>query len=162
MTSFIHVAVIHGVYLDLILSGRKTIETRLSLTRRTPYGKATTGERIYFKERSGPIRGTALIGRVDSHENLTPELVRKIGTQHNRHILGPDEFWTDKSSAKYATLLWLTNPQRVEYGPDVPRFHRSAWIRIAADRCVYPGCVDGKKGIQARGIKASSEDAPID
>lgn len=111
------------------------------MTRRVPHGSAFTGERIYFKERSGPVRATALVARVECYQDLTPRRVRELCRDHNQRILGPPEYWQEKSSARFATLLWVVHPEAIHFGPEIPAFCGNAWIRIPADRCVYPRCL---------------------
>jgi len=56
----IHVAILKPGYIQAILAGTKTIESRLTKTAQPPYGKVVTGERLYLKASGGPsTRNTA-------------------------------------------------------------------------------------------------------
>ena len=57
----VHVAILMRRYLDLVLAGRKTIESRLTRTSRAPYEQIHAGERIYFKVSAGPFMATAVV-----------------------------------------------------------------------------------------------------
>lgn len=137
----VHVAVIFAPYVDLILRGEKTIESRLSVTRRAPFGCAQAGDRLYIKERGGAIRATAIIDRVRFDEDLSPTAVQDLANQYNDQILGPPDYWRSKHNCKYASLLWLTRVESVSFGPRVPAFYGSAWRILPQDACVYPSCV---------------------
>lgn len=136
----VHVGVLMGGYVDEILAGVKTIETRLSTTRRSPFGAVAPGERVYFKERGGGIRATAIIERVRCFDRLTPAMVRALRDEYGEAIRGTSEYWKRKVDAKYATLMWLREVEPVRFGPRVPVFYGSAWVTIPAAGCVYPAC----------------------
>ncbi len=140
----IHVAIIHKRYLDAILAGEKTIEARLSKIRTEPFGRVKKGERIYFKQSSGPFRATAVIRRVKSFDDLSPSRVRSMRREYNTGILGDTAFWTAKSRATCATLMWLAKVELIDTGPDLstvqPRGSRRAWFVLTDEFDVYPTC----------------------
>lgn len=140
----IHVAIIHKRYLDAILADEKTIEARLSKIRTEPFGRVKKGERIYFKQSSGPFRATAIVRAVKSFENLTPSRVRSMRRDYNDGILGDSAFWTAKSRATCAMLMWLDEVEPIDSGPDLstvqPRGSRRAWFVLAEEFDVYPAC----------------------
>ena len=49
-------AIFRQPYLDLILDGKKTIESRFSLDRRAPYNSVKNGDKIIMKEFWGLIK----------------------------------------------------------------------------------------------------------
>ena len=140
----IHVAIIHKRYLNAILAGEKTIEARLSKIRTEPFGRVKKGERIYFKQSSGPFRATAIIRRVKSFDDLSPSRVRTMRREYNTGILGDSAFWTAKSRATCATLTWLDKVELIDTGPDLstvqPRGSRRAWFVLPDTHDVYPQC----------------------
>ena len=140
----IHVAILHKQYLDAVLAGEKTIEARLSKIRTEPFGRVKKGERIYFKQSSGPFRATAIVRTVKSFEDLTPAGVRSMRQEYNDGILGKSAFWTAKSGATCATLTWLDEVELIDSGPDLskvqPRGSRRAWFVLGDEFDVYPEC----------------------
>ncbi|MDX2116252.1 MAG: ASCH domain-containing protein [Planctomycetota bacterium] len=150
----IHVAVVRGPYLEAMLTGRKTIESRLTVTRREPFGVAAAGERIYFKEPGGPFRVTALIGRTLEFAGLTPSGVRLLRRRYGKLIGGDEAYWSAKLGARYAALMYLEAVEEVCGGPVHPAFHGRAWMRLPTSACVYPGCLgDGGAGGAAGAAK---------
>lgn len=123
-----HVAIMHRGYLKLILQGRKTMESRLTRWRLPPWGKASAGDVIYFKQTSGPFRCKAVIHRVHFYDNLTPEKIDAIRKQYNHTIAGADDYWQAKRNCRYATLLELADVTAVTTGPAFPRSHGQAWF----------------------------------
>ncbi len=134
MTS--HLAVLHRQYLDLVLSGEKTIESRLTKTRRAPFGKIATGDTIYFKQSSGPIRAVATAGKVVTLTDLNPQRVCEIRDQYNDQIGGNRAAWERRMQSKYGTLIWIENVIPTGEGPVVPPLFGAAWVCNPQERAV--------------------------
>ncbi|MGE3107484.1 MAG: ASCH domain-containing protein [Phycisphaerales bacterium] len=137
----IHVGVIYREYVEAMLAGSKTIESRLAKVRCAPFGMVRAGDRLYIKERGGPVRATAVIERVEYFEDMTPRIVRSLQRRFNDRILGPEEYWRARAKARFGTLLWVKDLEPVRFGPVIPTFYGSAWMSLPASRCVYPECV---------------------
>lgn len=139
----IHVAILLRPYLDLVLDGRKSMESRLTRTARRPFHAIAPGERIYFKQSSGPFRATAVAGRVRFFDDLTPMKIRQLHREFNRRIRGDAEFWRRKSNSRFATLIELESIEAIRSGPCVQPQRGVAWLTLPQERDVYPACVDG-------------------
>jgi ASC-1-like (ASCH) protein len=137
----IHVAILLRQYLDLLLSGRKTIELRLTVTNRAPFQAIEPGERIYFKQSAAPFRATAIADHVLFADDLTPKRVQQLKRDYNDAILGDSEFWKLKREAKYATLVWVRDVEPVHFGPQLKPQRGIAWVRLPEELDVYPLCV---------------------
>lgn len=128
-----HIAILKPKYCRLILSGEKTIECRLTKTRREPFGMVAAGDVIWLKRVSGVIVGRAVAERVVSFAGLTPEGVDQIREQHDGEIMGEETYWGAKSDSRYGTLIWLVEPRPVgqSEAPDwknaTPRGTGSGW-----------------------------------
>lgn len=122
-----HAAILLPEYIDAIISGRKTVESRLSLNRREPFGTVSVGETLYFKARGGAYFARATIERVEFHEQLTPARVRAIRSRLNRAILGSTEYWQAKRSARYATLMWFGSVEPIAAAVPFVFRPRAAW-----------------------------------
>ena len=102
-----HLAILKKQYMDLILTGEKTVESRFTKTRRAPFGGIKAGDRIFLKLSSGPVVATAFARKVIFKDSLCPYQIEKIKQQYNQYILGSDEFWDSVKKSRYATLVWL-------------------------------------------------------
>lgn len=125
-----HVAVVKPRYLATILDGRKTIECRLTRTRREPLGAVHRGDTIYFKAPGRAASVIATARRVTTHRDLTPAALRAIKAQHNTAILAPKTFWQSRQTARYATLIWLTSAREANASdnvPSVPPLYGRGW-----------------------------------
>ncbi len=124
----VHVAILLKRYVDLILDGRKTIESRLTKTTREPYQAIAPGERIHFKASSGPYMATAVADRMEFFTNLTPADIDRLQHEHNRGICGDDAYWDWKRDCRYATLVWLRDVQATGQGPSMEPSRGIAWF----------------------------------
>ncbi len=68
----VHLAVMLEPWLSLVLSGRKTVESRFGKHPVPPYGTVTPGDIIVFKRSSGPVLALALAVGV-RYAGLSPD-----------------------------------------------------------------------------------------
>ncbi len=128
-----HLAIFTQPWLDLILDGRKTIDSRLSKVRCAPHGKISAGDVVYMKESGGFVKGQFIASKVDTYENLTPEILRNINAQYRQEIFvdlgfqGLRDKWSD---SKYATLIHVSNVITYQKPFPYPRKGRTAWILL--------------------------------
>lgn len=125
----LHVAIMHEPYLEHVLTGRKTIESRFSVNRICPFEAVEPGDVLAFKAQSGPIVGLALVEHTAFYE-LDSATWRSL----RRDFAGPlcaadDEFWDRRAHARYASLLRICEPARM---PPVPviKNDRRGWVRL--------------------------------
>lgn len=132
-----HIAILHRHYLDLILSGIKTVESRLTGNTLAPYEQIKPGERIYFKQSSGPFRATALADTVEFYDQLTPAKLRQLYNQYNACVCGTEDYWfVTKANARYATFVTLRDVLPTSVGPTMKPSQGLAWFVI--DPVVIP------------------------
>lgn len=120
-------AILQKAYLDMILSGGKVLECRLSRTARAPFGRISPGERIFLKLSGGPVCGEALSERVLFFDGLTPARIEQLRRRYDRLVMAGEEFWLSRSAARYCSLIWLSGVRRVE-PYRISRRGMNAWI----------------------------------
>jgi len=109
-----HLAILKKPFLDLILKGQKTIEARLTKTKRPFWLNTHPGDRIFLKQSSGSVLATARVKAVKKYDKLTPEILQQIKHQYNAQICAKTEFWQEKQDSKYAMLITLTEITTIE------------------------------------------------
>ncbi|MEM6505957.1 MAG: hypothetical protein AAF711_10975 [Planctomycetota bacterium] len=130
----IHVAILKPGYIQAILGGTKTIESRLTKTKQPPYGQVKTGERIYLKASGGPFMATALAGHASSFEAESPAVVDKVYQKHGKEIRGDTTYWQSKRDCRYITLVELTQVEPISIGPPYKVAYMKAWYVLDEDR----------------------------
>lgn len=122
-----HLAILKKQYLDAILSGRKTIESRLYQTRQKWLSQVNAGDKIFLKVSSGPVVATAMVDKVKYYENLTAERIWEIQKQYNRQILGDEQYWREKMNSKFGILIWPKDVQPIPHR-FIKKFDWLAWV----------------------------------
>jgi ASC-1-like (ASCH) protein len=113
MTNY-HLAILKKPYLDAILAGRKSIESRLSIAKPYAFERLSPGDKLFFKESSGPVCATARVKAVKNFENLTPRRIIEIKQQYNRYILGSNEYWRSRRNCRFGFLVWLEDVKSIK------------------------------------------------
>lgn len=102
-----HLAVFRQPYLDKILSGEKTIESRFSRSRSVPFEKIQTGNIILLKETAGPICAIAVAASIRSFGPLGSGEAEHIMEVYQAALQLDHDFRTAKQNSLYATLITL-------------------------------------------------------
>lgn len=109
-----HLIILRKPYLDKILAGAKTIESRFSKNMIAPFGRITHGDKLFFKVSSGPVCAVGQAVKVEQFDDLTPEKIDLLRQKYDRHILGSDDYWQQKRQCPYGVLVWLKDIVPVE------------------------------------------------
>ena len=109
-----HLAILKKAYLDAILDGEKIVESRFTKTCRAPFGQISNGDKIFLKQSSGFVCGTATVSALKQFESLTPAKLLCIKEKYNHLIGGREEFWQSKIDSKFGLLVWLKDVERIE------------------------------------------------
>ena len=128
----LHLAVFVEPFLQFVLDGRKTIESRFSIYRRPPFGCVRSGDLVLVKRSGGPVIALAEISQVWYYE-LDAEGWDFIRTRFASQLCieGP-EFWQRKSSSCFATLMQFERVEELDPLPCSKR-DRRGWVVL--NRC---------------------------
>jgi hypothetical protein len=124
----IHLAFFREPYLQWILDGKKTIESRFSMNRVLPWGKVENGDVVLLKRSGGPIVGLFVVERGERWSVLSDggwNILRAYSDE-----IGADEaFWEERKHKRYAILLWICQVRRlIPIDIDKVSGDRRAWI----------------------------------
>jgi ASC-1-like (ASCH) protein len=109
-----HLVILKTEYIEAILEGRKTIESRFTKTRREFFGRVSPGDKLFLKVSSGPVCATAKVIKVKWYEDLTAKQIKQLKGKYNKQILGADDYWQSKSACRYGVLVWLGEVKRIK------------------------------------------------
>lgn len=138
-----HLVILKKPYLDAILAGRKTVESRFYKTRQYWLSRVAAGDKLFLKVSSGPVRATAIAAEVKSFDNLTAPKIAELKQRYNQKIAGDDLYWREKSNSRFGILIWLKDVK-----PITPRFIQKAdwraWVVLTKTESF--GLVDVQSG----------------
>ena len=127
----IHLAVFTEPFLSLLFEGKKTVESRFTFNKVTPFQKAKIGDIVIVKRSGGSVCGYFVISDAKyfhSPTNLQKKLIKK---DYSEAIGAPSvkDFWEKRDSAKYISIFkvsFLTeiSPIRIE------KKDRTAWCTL--------------------------------
>lgn len=129
-----HLVILRPPYLDMILSGAKTVESRLSRRRHPAATRCLPGDVLYLKRTGGDVEGRAMVSRVDAYTDLDPDGLRALAEQWAGRVAAmeaDDWYQRLKQDARHALFLTLTNVERFHIPRQaLPRSlpWASAWI----------------------------------
>ena len=124
-----HLAILKQPFLNMILSGEKTIETRWAMHKIAPYNKLRVGDEILLKETCKEVIATAKVKDFKYFE-LTPKIADEIKQKYGKEIgVYKFENWENYRNKKYCTLIWLDNIEKVKPFK-VKRSNGAGWIVI--------------------------------
>ncbi len=109
-----HLVILKKPYLQAILAGRKSIESRFMKIKRVPYEKVRAGDRLFFKESGGKVCAVGMAGKVMNFKGLTCQRIMQLKRKHNRRIYGGDLYWEQKKDCRWGVLIWLKDVKAIE------------------------------------------------
>ena len=123
----IHLAIFIEPYLQYIIEGKKTVESRFSVNRIVPFKRIFQGDLILLKKSSGPVVGFCLVKEVWFYQ-LNPSTWNEIRNNFESALCAQDpQFWESRKHASYATLIKLG-----EFNPFSPikfqKRDRRGWV----------------------------------
>ena len=124
-----HLAILRQPFLNLILSGEKTTETRWSKNKIAPYQKINAGDTVLLKESGKSIIAAAVVEKVKFYE-LNPKIFDEIENKYGKQICM--EKFTNKeqiAQRNFCTLIWFKDIQRIEPRP-YKRKGMSGWVLL--------------------------------
>jgi len=109
----LHLAVLVEPYLQFILEGKKTVESRFSTRRFAPYNRVEKGDVVLLKQSSGPIIGICQVAYVWFYQ-LDPESWQTIKKEFAEALCAQDpSFWNAREAATFATLMQIRHVKSI-------------------------------------------------
>jgi len=125
-----HLAIFVGDAIEKILNGKKTVECRFSLKKIVPFSQVHRNDEILLKQSGGQILGRVMVEKVISMENLDKEDFFRMQKGLFKEVCMTKKFWKSKENSKFATFIFLKNPERFVAPINMPKKDRRAWVVI--------------------------------
>ncbi len=100
----IHIGIFTEPCLSYMLDGKKTIESRFTKKKQSPYEKITKEDIVLVKKSGGNIVAYFTIKEVLFYD-LHTYAIEDIKTRYNKELCVDDAFWENKRDSQYATLM---------------------------------------------------------
>ena len=122
----VHIAVMAQPFLDRVLDGSKTVESRLSRVRAAPYNQVAAGDLVLLKH--GVIVGCFTVAWAKFFD-LADTGLATITAGYGNAIQADANFWRSKADACYATLLGISHVSRLT-PVLVSKHDRRGWLTL--------------------------------
>ncbi len=107
----VHLAVFIEPFLQYVLRGQKTVESRFSANRIAPFGRIDSGDIVLLKRSGGAIVGVCEVTNVWFYD-LDPSSWAEIREDFTEALCAQDPaFWKVREHASFATLMRISNPR---------------------------------------------------
>ena len=131
----IHLAFMVEPYLSLILSGKKTIESRFSTKKMIPFKSISVGDIVVLKKSGGDIVAIFEVEKVIFKQVDNENDVEEIKEKYGKELCLEDKFWFEKQDARYVTLIKISHLQSVS-PITIKKANRQSWITYGRDEKV--------------------------
>lgn len=131
-----HLAIFSEDAVKAILNGTKTIESRFSQKRISPFGQVTVGDIVYIKPSGRDIVGQFKVKKVISFEGLEEKDWELIRSEFGKQIsLGSleknDEFFANHFTSNYCTLLFIDKVEQFITAPiRIKKSDQRGWVML--------------------------------
>lgn len=135
-----HIAIMVEPYLSRILKGEKTMESRFSKKKISPWNHIAPGDIVILKKSGGEFVAVFEAAQVIFQE--VNHDIQHIQLQYGRELCIDDDFWQSKQDCKYATLIAISH--LFAFCPFSLSFpNRRSWIdlsphQITLEESVHP------------------------
>ncbi len=127
----IHLAIFSEPFLSLLLSGKKTIESRFSLNKNGPFEKVCSGDIVFVKKTGGPILGYFYVSKVLFFNKPNSQVFKSIKEKYHVGICSNADqtFWEQRKNVNYVSLMYVSNLNKIQ--PFIiNKKDRTAWVVI--------------------------------
>ena len=124
----VHVAIFAEPYLTYLIQGKKTLESRFSVNKISPYGKVYEGDLVLVKKGGGPVVAAFKAGKVRFYSKLNVGKLKMLEAEFAAVICSTEdpEFWKNRENSKFATLIEVSAVKQLEPFT-VGKSDRTAW-----------------------------------
>ena len=112
-----HLAIFKGEGANLIIAGKKTIESRFSQRKDPLFTAISAGDLVYIKPSGKDIIGQFKVKKVIFYDGLGIGEIREIRERWGKELAVDQSYWRGKETAKYGTLIFIGQSARFITSP---------------------------------------------
>lgn len=102
-----HLAIFSGNAAELILEGKKTVESRFSKFKIAPFGMISVGDLVYIKPSGEDIIGQFRVKKVIFYDGLDLSDLSNFRRRYGRKLAVGKDYWQQKKDSRYGTLIFI-------------------------------------------------------
>lgn len=124
-----HLAIFKGEGGELILTGKKVVESRFSKRKSPPFGSISSGDLVYIKPSGKDMIGQFKVLKVIFYDNLDLSDLSNLKTKYGKDLAVDESYWTNKTNSKYGTLIFIGESSRFITAPiKIPKKDLRGWV----------------------------------
>lgn len=124
-----HLAIFKGEIGEMILNGKKSIESRFSKRKDPPFGQIASGDLVYIKPSGKDPIGQFKVKKVIFYDGLNTEDIESIKKQFGNEISAEEGYWEKKTDSKYGSLIFIGQSNRFLTSPiKLPKKDLRGWV----------------------------------
>lgn len=112
-----HLAIFKGQTGEAILSGEKTIESRISRFKNVPFGAISSGDLVYIKPSGKDIIGQFRVKKVIFFDGIEQNDLEDLKKRYGRKLNVDESYWEKKKNCRYVSLIFIGDCTRFITSP---------------------------------------------
>ena len=108
-----HLGIFTEPRLSYMMNHKKTIESRFSKNKISPYNRITRDDIVIIKKSGGEVLGYFTIKKITFYD-LTVTDILSIKDKYEKELCVAEEFWGLKKNSQYATLIEIDSIVKLE------------------------------------------------
>ena len=126
-----HLAIFSGQAGQLILNGKKSIESRFSKRRDVPFGQISSGDLVYIKPSGKDIIGQFRVKKVIFYDGLEIGEIREIRERWGKQLAVDESYWKGKENSRYGTIIFIGEVDPFITAPiKIPKKDLRGWVAL--------------------------------
>lgn len=124
-----HLAIFKGGAGELILSGKKTIESRFASVKNPPFGVIGSGDLVYIKPSGKDIIGQFRVKKVIFFDGLDVNDLNDLRKRYGKELAVGEEYWEKRKNSRFGTLIFIGDSSRFITSPvKIPKKDLRGWV----------------------------------
>lgn len=112
-----HIAIFKEEAGEEILLGKKTMESRFSKAKSTPFGEVGAGDLVYIKPSGKDIIGEFRVKKVIFFDGLDQADLEEIKKEYAKELSVGEDYWEKHQGCRFGTLIFIGNSARFITSP---------------------------------------------
>ena len=124
-----HLAIFKGEGANLIIVGKKSMESRFSKRKDVPFGQISAGDLVYVKPSGKDVIGQFRVKKVIFYDGLEVGDTGEVREKYGSKLAVDESYWKGKETARYGTLIFIGEVDPFITSPiKIPKKDLRGWV----------------------------------